>query len=205
MDEGILKTIGLCQILHGNTQDRSGYPYWKHPVRVMLRARRASLERDTALVSLLHDVLEDCDITQDDLLFLGFTKSVVYRVNLLTTRSDSYPTQFERLNSYKEYINNLLSKEDRIVRVVKLADIADNSSPDRTSGLNQYSAFKYRLALKQFEDYPTEPVMKGPVSLGHLAIPNQKYLLSWEEKIQDLDERKETNFRSFIYEPVDKS
>lgn len=186
MDEGILRTIGLCQLLHADTTDRSGEPYWKHPIRVMIRCRPASNDRNTALVSLLHDVLEDCNITTQDLLDLGYSQSVVDRVYHLTNTREVETgslSQFEKLNNYRYYINKLLEQDDRILRVIKLADIADNSSPDRLSGLTPFSAFKYRIALKQFEDYPDEPVTKGPVSLGYLSEPVNNHIQYWKEKL----------------------
>ena len=52
---------------HVNQTDRAGQPYILHPLRVM-----AAMDTDEAKrVAILHDVVEDCGVTLDDLRALG--------------------------------------------------------------------------------------------------------------------------------------
>ncbi len=74
-------------------------------------------------VALLHDVVEDTDITLDDLKSKGFPDEVI-KVIALMTHKDS--------DDYFDYIRAL--KDNTLARKVKLADLAHNSDLTR---LNQ--------------------------------------------------------------------
>ena len=74
-------------------------------------------------VALLHDVVEDTDITLDNLKSKGFPDKVI-KVIALMTHKDS--------DDYFDYIRAL--KDNTLARKVKLADLAHNSNLTR---LNQ--------------------------------------------------------------------
>lgn len=74
-------------------------------------------------VALLHDVVENTDITLDDLKSKGFPDEVI-KVIALMTHKDS--------DDYFDYIRAL--KDNTLARKVKLADLAHNSDLTR---LNQ--------------------------------------------------------------------
>ena len=65
---------------HCGQVDKGGSPYIIHPCT--LAAQMPTEE--TAAVALLHDVLEDSDVTEADLLEHGIPKSIVQTVSLLT-------------------------------------------------------------------------------------------------------------------------
>lgn len=103
--------IALALFVHRGVVDKGGAPYILHPLRVMMRFDSA----DEQIVSALHDVVEDSEVTLDDLRERGFSADVVRAVDALTRRSDE---------TYEDFITRAAA--DPIARVVKLADIEDN-------------------------------------------------------------------------------
>ena len=55
--------IALACRVHAGQLDKSGKPYILHPLRLMLKFETL----DEQVVSVLHDVVEDSDVTLDEL------------------------------------------------------------------------------------------------------------------------------------------
>ncbi len=91
-------------------------PYVYHPYRI---AEQMEDEYSTC-VALLHDVVEDTNITLDDLKNDGFPQEVLEAIALMT-HDDSTP--------YFDYIKRI--KTNPIATAVKLADLQDNSNYER--------------------------------------------------------------------------
>jgi (p)ppGpp synthase/HD superfamily hydrolase len=105
------QAIALAVEQHRGQVDKAGQPYILHPLRVML-----AVSGETAqIVAVLHDVVEDCNITFDDLRCLGFTEEVIMALDGVTRRDDE---------TYSEFIAR--SGQNPISRQVKLADLQDN-------------------------------------------------------------------------------
>ncbi len=98
--------------------DKAGAPYILHPLRVMLK-QETTEER---IAAVLHDVVEDSDITLEDLRNEGFSEAVVDAVDAVTMRTGE---------SYTEFV--LRATLNPIGRRVKLADLEDNSDLSRIS------------------------------------------------------------------------
>jgi len=105
---------------HRGQRDKAGEPYILHPLRVALLVR-TDPER---LAAVLHDVVEDTGVTLDELRERGLDESVVTAIEALTKRDGE---------DYASFIERVV--RNRIARVVKLADLADNLHPDRLSRL----------------------------------------------------------------------
>lgn len=102
---------------HCNQTDKAGEPYIKHLIRVSMHC-----ESDIAkIVALLHDILEDCTVT-DDMIRARFGNEIADSV-LYLTRVDGEP--------YMTYIKRLAC--DPVAREVKIADLIDNSNLSRLS------------------------------------------------------------------------
>lgn len=71
-------------------------------------------------IALLHDVLEDSELTADDLLEKGVPKCIVYKVQTLTKAPEE---------KYMDYIKRV--KKDPVCALVKIADIEHNLDPSR--------------------------------------------------------------------------
>lgn len=74
--------IALASRGHAGQVDKAGKPYILHPLRLMMKFD--GLEEQ--LVSLLHDVVEDGDVTLDELRGLGIPEVVVTAIDCLTDR-----------------------------------------------------------------------------------------------------------------------
>jgi (p)ppGpp synthase/HD superfamily hydrolase len=104
-------------------------PYVFHPLRVMLRFT----EPDEQMASVLHDAIEDTDLTLDGLVAAGYPASVVAAIDCLTQR-DSEP--------YEEYLDRVAS--NAIARRVKIADIRENLANNRRAPANPGNAERIR-------------------------------------------------------------
>ena len=106
------KAIALALRAHSGQTDRYGQPYILHPLFIM-QQMDTEAER---IAAVLHDVVEDSDITLDDLRVEGFPAEAIEAVRLLT--HDKSET------SYEAYIATL--KPNAIARKIKLADLQHN-------------------------------------------------------------------------------
>ena len=91
-------------------------PFILHPLRVMLSVG----ETEAQIVAVLHDVVEDTEVTVEELRAEGLPEDLVAAVVALTRRDGM---------AYDEYIEQVA--QDPIARKVKAADIADNLANNR--------------------------------------------------------------------------
>ena len=115
---------------HGQT-DKAGEPYILHPLRVM-----AQMQTETEqIVAVLHDVVEDSDVTLDDLRRMGFSEEIVTAIDHLSRHDDE---------TYEQFIQRI--KPHPLAVRVKLGDLRDNMDLRRTAALDE-------KALERFERY----------------------------------------------------
>jgi (p)ppGpp synthase/HD superfamily hydrolase len=120
------QTIEIMRNAHEGQIDKSGRPYYLHPLRVAMRlANCTAAERHAAL---LHDVVEDTPVTLQDLRDAGYREDVLALVALLTRDKPGG-------ESHKDYIERLVTSRNAQALRVKLADLYDNLSPARTLSL----------------------------------------------------------------------
>lgn len=114
--------VRIARAAHAGQMDKSGKPYIGHPLRVMA-ALDGPHER---MAAVLHDVIEDTPVTADDLRAAGCPEEVVVAVIALSRGDDEPQT---------DYLARVAANP--LARTVKLADIADNSSPARLRALDE--------------------------------------------------------------------
>lgn len=107
-------------------------PYIRHVEDTVARLLRDDAGPRTIAVAWLHDVLEDTDVTPEQLRELVGSEIVVETVETLTKRSK------ER---YTDYLARVL--QNPFARAVKIADILANLADDPT----EKQIRKYALAL----------------------------------------------------------
>ena len=107
---------------HKNQTDKAGNPYILHPLHVMENVN----SKEGKIVAILHDIIEDTDITEDYLLKIGLSKRIVDAVVALTRSEDI---------DYQEYIKNLSSNP--LAKEVKLADLEHNMDLKRLPTLEE--------------------------------------------------------------------
>ena len=142
----VKKALNLAYEGHQGIMDKAGVPYIFHPFSVALMM---TTEEET-VTALLHDVVEDTEITLQDLRTEGFPDEVVKAVALLT-HDEAVP--------YRDYI--VAVSKNEIARKVKLADLTHNLDDDRHTPMTEYLAQKrenvYRPALRFLKNYKLHP------------------------------------------------
>lgn len=116
------KAIIIATNCHKGQVDKGGEPYILHPLRVMTNV--SSLEGK--ICAVLHDVLEDCDITQEELVDMGIPYYLT-EVLLLLSREIGTP--------YMDYISKI--KTNKIAREVKNKDLDDNMNSSRLKHITE--------------------------------------------------------------------
>ena len=112
---------------HAGQVDKAGMPYVGHVRRVASYVDPA--DTDAVVAALLHDIIEDTGINAAELRDRGIAQAAIDAIELLTRRSDQ-PT-----SGYYQRIS-----EHPTAREVKLADLADNTDPDRLATLPESDA-----------------------------------------------------------------
>jgi len=132
----LIKTKILVKAALSGQRDKAGVPKYDHCVRVwnnacrLIRQFNITDERLVSMieqVALLHDIIEDSDITEDDLHVFGFSNAIIDSVKLVTHDEGS---------DYHAYIDALCLSGNVPALITKLADNIDNTSQERTSTLD---------------------------------------------------------------------
>jgi hypothetical protein len=110
------RAIAIAAQAHEGQIDKAGVPYILHPLRVMLRL--SSMEE--RIVAVLHDVVEDSDVTIEDLQAEGFSAVILEALDSVTKKPGE---------AYDDFV--LRAAANPIGRRVKLADLEDNCDLSR--------------------------------------------------------------------------
>ena len=132
----INKAMKIAYKAHHGKTDRAGVPYIFHPIHIA----EQMIDEDSIIVALLHDVVEDTDITIDKLKSEGFNDRIIDALCYLT---------HDKEMDYMTYIN-LITRND-IARKVKLADLMHNSELTRLKKVTDRDierVRKYSAAIK---------------------------------------------------------
>lgn len=132
------KAMVIAYNAHINQFDRAEVPYIYHPIHL---AEQMDTEIE-CVVALLHDVVEDCGITFEQ-LEIDFPKEIIQVLKLLTRNKEM---------KYMDYIMEI--KKNDIAKKVKIADIkhnADESRLDKITLKDIARRNKYRKALEYLE------------------------------------------------------
>lgn len=132
---------------HRGQVDNGGRPYHEHveAVSEML----AEYGTDAMMAGLLHDIIEDTDVTDEDLRSLGVPDVVVDAVLSVSRQpGETYMDMIRRAAAHP------------LGRLVKLADNAHNSSPERLEVLSAVESMflskRYAKARKVLFDAAME-------------------------------------------------
>ena len=116
------KAIRLCFEAHREQTDKSGMPYVFHPFHVA----ESMTDECSTVVALLHDVIEDTDITKEDLSRMGFPTEAVDALCLMTHSKD---------DDYFDYVARI--KENDVARRVKISDLKHNLDGSRKDSFDE--------------------------------------------------------------------
>ena len=105
------KAMKIAYKAHEGQTDALGAPYIFHPARV-----GAAFDTEAEVcVGLLHDVVEDTEVTIEDLRKAGFTEDILKALSLMT---------HEKSVPYMDYVASVA--ENPLARAVKIEDLKDN-------------------------------------------------------------------------------
>lgn len=105
------KAIGIATNAFQGVIDTKGNPYIDHAMRVMSRMDT----EEEKIIAVLHDVVEDTEITLRELQEAGFSRTVLDTIGMLTKKPDM---------TYFDYIEDIHSSE--LASRIKIAEIEDN-------------------------------------------------------------------------------
>ena len=134
------KAMKITYEAHHKQEDKGGVPYVFHPLHLA-----EQMDDETSVTAaLLHDLIEDTDVTIKKLYKHGFSDEVIEIVKLLTHEKDV---------PYFEYIEKL--KSNPVASKIKIADLKHNSDASRYP--EQYKKLpekleKYSKALEILQD-----------------------------------------------------
>ena len=134
------KALKISFEAHKDQLDKSGLPYVYHPFHLAEQMN----DEYSVCAALLHDVVEDTDISFEYLEGCGFPKEVIDALRLLT-HNPGVP--------YMEYVAAI--KNNPIATKVKLADLRHNSDTSRLSHIDEKARKrleKYAAAIKYLEN-----------------------------------------------------
>jgi (p)ppGpp synthase/HD superfamily hydrolase len=131
------EAIILAAKSHRGQRDKAGISYVLHPLRLMLKQENP----EAMITAVLHDIVEDTDVSMQNLVEIGYPANVIQALTLLT-HDKSIP--------YMEYIHAIAQND--LATQVKLTDLQDNMDISRIpepsekdyARLDKYSrAYKY--------------------------------------------------------------
>ncbi len=128
----------IAKKAHEGQKDKGGNDYFTHPVTVASTAQGSMV---SVITGLLHDTVEDTDVTLESLKEAGMNEAVLACVDCTTHRENE---------SREAYLKRLSFNTDAIY--VKLADLAHNSDLSRIREVREKD-------LKRVEKYHRETAM----------------------------------------------
>lgn len=128
------KAMMIAYNAHINQVDKAGVPYIYHPIHL---AEYMDTEYE-CIVALLHDVVEDTEVTFEQ-LEKEFPSEIIEILKVLTRNKET---------EYMDYIIEI--KKNAIAKKVKIADIKHNSDESRLDNITLKDIArrnKYKKAL----------------------------------------------------------
>lgn len=116
-----------------NKKDKAGKPYFDHLFRVSLKLD----EEIEQVAALLHDIVEDTEVTFKNLFEIGFPIEVIEIVKLVTKQEidTSNMTKEEKLKLYSDEIDSIIESGNIHAIRLKKADMSDNYNKERLKSL----------------------------------------------------------------------
>ena len=117
-DDLIYKSLEIVTKLFNDKTDKGGFPYVIHLLKVYSNVSDY-LEK---VCALLHDVIEDTDVTYDDLKEVGFNNDVIEILTILTKLKGE---------DYRDYIDRIINSGNFHAMNIKLSDLRHNMDSSR--------------------------------------------------------------------------
>ncbi len=178
----INKAIYWAKKYHGEQKRKSGEPYYTHPLEVAYIISEYNLKTDIIVASILHDIIEDTEVTAGMILD-NFGWRITEMVDMLTRdRPDGSKLSIE------EVLNNAYQKQDEEVLLIKLIDRLHNlttldamtDEKKKKIALETLSSFVLlSVSLNTNQEYNLNSLIYNIISLPKgISSINELYMLS---------------------------
>lgn len=134
-NELLEKALRIAVEAHAGQVDKSGKPYIFHPLRVCCRC----FTDEEKMVALLHDTIEDTEITAEDLLSEGFPPYIVEAILSISRNEDE---------TYEEFVKR--TGLNPLGRAVKLYDLEDNMDISRLEQVTEKDFDRLNKYIKAY-------------------------------------------------------
>ena len=134
-DDLIYKSLEIVTKLFNEKCDKGGFPYVIH----LLKVYSGVSEYLEKICALLHDVVEDTDVTYDDLKNVGYSDEVIDILRILTKTKGE---------DYRKYIDRIINSNNIHAMNIKLADLRHNMDLSR---IKNPTANDYERISKRYE------------------------------------------------------
>ncbi|MAV64477.1 MAG: (p)ppGpp synthetase [Candidatus Marinimicrobia bacterium] len=200
----IWKAYQLSAKIHADQKRTSGEPYFTHCESVAIILSKWKIDVDTVIAGLLHDSIEDTDISKED-ISLSFNKDVATLVEGVTKLSGirfNSKKQEQAENFMKMFIS--MAKDIRVI-IIKFADRLHNMSTikylqeDKQNRIaletkEVYVPLAHRLGMNNVKNQLEDLILK--------TLELDKYN-DINQKVNNTKSERERFIRSFI-QPIKK-
>ena len=112
-DDILSKTLELVLRVFDNKLDKGGKPNLLHIFKIYIKVKT----QEEKIVALLHDIIENTDITEEDLKEYGYSSELINTLLCLTKKKGEY---------YPDYIDRIINSNNLVALSVKLEDLKSN-------------------------------------------------------------------------------
>lgn len=104
------KAYLICEKVFDGKTNKAGLPYMDYLVSLANKFT----EEKAKVVSLMHDIFKETDLTENDLIYIGFPSDVVKAISVLTRKKDE---------DYDDFINRIIDSNNNLALQVKKTDL----------------------------------------------------------------------------------
>ena len=176
------KAYKLCLEKHAGQSDKVGKPYFMHPFRVAQRCDTM----EQKIVALLHDTIEDTDVTPDFLLAEGFPQEIIDGIMAVTRKDDE---------DYFEFIKR--ASENTIGRVVKIHDLEDNMDLRRLESIDDRMKERLNRYIRSYRFLTSgKPLLKEDAGVKRVLTTKERARLDRKEAEGFLSRRVKLDYKA---------
>ena len=172
MTERYEKALAFATLKHEGQTRKEGIPYITHPMAVAQMLAQQGYDEEYQLAGLFHDLLEDTDATEGEIIALA-GENVLEAVKLVT-KTKGY--------NMADYMAKIL--ENPMAKAVKIADRLHNLR----CAVNANEAFRRKYIMESIQWYVSlsDEIKTAVIDLNNtLEIPFTEEEL-WQRKTKDL-------------------
>lgn len=114
---------------HSHEQRKNGVPYIYHPIKVAMELTRKGYDVRYQIVGLFHDLLEDTDATEEEIM--EFCDEEMFAAIKCLTKTEGIPESEYIEAVLKMPMAKIVKNEDRMDNIAHLYNVADSKFQDR--------------------------------------------------------------------------